>query len=280
MTTMITPRAPRDGDRSRTAVLPASCRAIGAQLGAARETRQLSIEDVASKLLLSRGQILGLERAQPAAFYTTGFFLRGLRKYMTFMDLPAELLVEDVEGEEDGLRLTLADLRPARDRSALLLSRAMTGAAAAAALVIAVGAGGYLIRTAWSEATTVEGDTLSLSAESLLPSQPIQLPVVASRSVQAQPASSALAAGDPDAAVRVSVGKATWVFIRYPDNRVIERRLAAGEELEVGPLPVFLAVGTADSVEVRVENRPVALGPYIRNGQVRMTQPDLAKLVP
>ena len=280
MTTMITPRAPRDGDRSRTAVLPASCRAIGAQLAAARETRQLSIEDVASKLLLSRGQILGLERAQPAAFYTTGFFLRGLRKYMTFMDLPAELLVEDVEGEEDGLRLTLADLRPARDRSALLLSRAMTGAAAAAALVIAVGAGGYLIRTAWSEATTVEGDTLSLSAESLLPSQPIQLPVVASRSVQAQPASSVLAAGNPDAAVRVSVGKATWVFIRYPDNRVIERRLAAGEELEVGPLPVFLAVGTADSVEVRVENRPVALGPYIRNGQVRMTQPDLAKLVP
>ena len=280
MTTMITPRAPRDGDRSRTAVLPASCRAIGAQLAAARETRQLSIEDVASKLLLSRGQILGLERAQPAAFYTTGFFLRGLRKYMTFMDLPAELLVEDVEGEEDGLRLTLADLRPARDRSALLLSRAMTGAAAAAALVIAVGAGGYLIRTAWSEAPTVEGDTLSLSAESLLPSQPIQLPVVASRSVQAQPASSVLAAGDPDAAVRVSVGKATWVFIRYPDNRVIERRLAAGEELEVGPLPVFLAVGTADSVEVRVENRPVALGPYIRNGQVRMTQPDLAKLVP
>ena len=280
MTTMITPRAPRDGDRSRTAVLPASCRAIGAQLAAARETRQLSIEDVASKLLLSRGQILGLERAQPAAFYTTGFFLRGLRKYMTFMDLPAELLVEDVEGEEDGLRLTLADLRPARDRSALLLSRAMTGAAAAAALVIAVGLGGYLIRTAWSEATTVEGDTLSLSAESLLPSQPIQLPVVASRSVQAQPASSVLAAGDPDAAVRVSVGKATWVFIRYPDNRVIERRLAAGEELEVGPLPVFLAVGTADSVEVRVENRPVALGPYIRNGQVRMTQPDLAKLVP
>jgi hypothetical protein len=31
---------------------------------------------------------------------------------------------------------------------------------------------------------------------------------------------------------------------------------------------------------VLVENRPVALGPYIRNGQVRMTQPELAKLVP
>jgi hypothetical protein len=85
---------------------------------------------------------------------------------------------------------------------------------------------------------------------------------------------------DPASTVRISVGKSTWVFVRYPDNRVVERSLAAGEELEVGPLPVFLAVGTADSVEVRVENRPVALGPYIRNGQVRMTKPELASLVP
>jgi hypothetical protein len=45
-------------------------------------------------------------------------------------------------------------------------------------------------------------------------------------------------------------------------------------------LPVFLAVGTADSVEVLVENRPVPLEPYIRNGQVRMTKPELARLVP
>jgi hypothetical protein len=80
--------------------------------------------------------------------------------------------------------------------------------------------------------------------------------------------------------VRVSVGKPTWIFIRYPDNRVVDRKLAAGEELEIGPLPVYLAVGTAEAVEVRVENRPVALGPYIRNGQVRLTKPDLARLVP
>jgi len=61
---------------------------------------------------------------------------------------------------------------------------------------------------------------------------------------------------------------------------VVERRLEAGEQMEVGPLPAYLAVGTADSVEVRVEDRPVALGPYIKNGQVRLTQPDLARLVP
>jgi hypothetical protein len=31
---------------------------------------------------------------------------------------------------------------------------------------------------------------------------------------------------------------------------------------------------------VSVENRPVALGPYIRDGQVRLTTSDLARLVP
>jgi Domain of unknown function (DUF4115) len=138
----------------------------------------------------------------------------------------------------------------------------------------------YLGRAVWAWWNDDAGDTLTLSAASLLPSQPIREPVVHPPPVHAEPASAVLAHGDTDAIVRVTVGKSTWVFIRYPDNRVVERRLAAGEELDVGPLPVFLAVGTADSVEVLVENRPVALGPYIRNGQVRMTQPELAKLVP
>ena len=49
---------------------------------------QLSIEAVASKLLLSRGQVLGLEQAEAAPFYSNDYFLRGLRKYMAFMGLP------------------------------------------------------------------------------------------------------------------------------------------------------------------------------------------------
>jgi transcriptional regulator with XRE-family HTH domain len=276
---MITPRAPRDGDLSRTAVLPSACRAIGARLAAARDTRQLSIEAVASELLLSRGQVLGLERANPAPFYTPSYFLRGLRKYMAFMEVPLELLVDDEDEQaEDGLRLTLADLRPA-SRHSPFASRAWTGTAATAALVVASLAGASLIRDGWSGPSGEVADTVTLASVSPLPAQPIHGSMLVSQAVHAEPASAG-ASGDADSSVRVSVGKPTWVFVRYLDNRVIERRLAAGEELEVGPLPVFLAVGTADSVEVLVENRPVALGPYIRNGQVRMTKPDLARLVP
>ena len=199
---------------------------------------------------------------------------------MAFLGLPEALLVDDDEEDEDedNLRLTLADLRPV-GRQSPFASRVWTGTAATTAFVIATAAGANLIRTGWSGPASDVGDTVALAAVSPLPAQPIHGPVVVPSPVRARSAA-VLSGSDPDSSVRVSVGKATWVFVRYPDNRVVERRLAAGEELEVGPLPVFLAVGTADSVEVRVENRPVALGPYIRNGQVRMTQPDLAKLVP
>jgi transcriptional regulator with XRE-family HTH domain len=275
---MISPRAPRDGDLSRTAVLPSACRAIGAQLATAREAQQLSIEAIASKLLLSRGQVLGLEHAEAAAFYSVAFFLRGLRKYMAFMGLPRDLLVEDDDGEEEGaLRLMLADVGPRRGPVAIASAQVSTLAATAAVLVVVTASALYVGQVVWGW-WSGGADTVALASP--LPAAPIIEPVVASLPVQAEPASAVLQSVDPDATVRVSVGKATWVFIRYPDNRVVERKLAAGEEMEVGPLPVFLAVGTADLVEVRVENRPVALGPYIRNGQVRMTQPDLAKLIP
>ena len=224
--------------------------------------------------------MLGLEQADTTSFYNTEFFLRGLRKYMAFEEIPLDLLVDEEEDEEGGLRLFLAEMGPARRQSAFGNSRNWLLAATAAALPVIPATGVYLGRTVWAWWNKDSGDTLTLSAASLLPSQPIREPVVHPPPVHAEPASAMLAHGDPDAVVRVTVGKSTWVFIRYPDNRVVERRLAAGEELDVGPLPVFLAVGTADSVEVLVENRPVALGPYIRNGQVRMTQPELARLVP
>jgi transcriptional regulator with XRE-family HTH domain len=277
---MISPRAPRDGDRSRKAPLPGSCRAIGAQLAAIRDTRQISVEAAASKLLLSKGQILGLEQGDSSPFYSVDYFLRGLRKYMSFMGVPADLLViDDHEEEEDGLRLMLADTAPIRAAGLRTVSGPRLFAAAAAA-IITIGGAAYVVSRADWRTPALTDDTVSLATAAPLPAQPIRSPAEAPLSAKSQPALVSTSGSDPAATVRVTVGKPTWVFVRYPDNRVVERRLEAGEELEVGPLPVYLAVGTADSVEVRVENRPVALGPYIRDGQVRFTQPDLAKLVP
>jgi cytoskeletal protein RodZ len=257
--------------------LPSSCRAIGAQLAATRDTRQLSVEAAASKLLLSKGQIVGLEQGDPSPFYNTEFFLRGLRKYMALLDVPADLLVDDQNEEEGGLRLMLADMAPRR--LVQPHGRPAPAMAVTAAVVLAAAAGGlFVAQSRWRAAPADNNDVISL-AGTLLPAEPIRSPAEPPLPFKAQPAV-ASSSGDAAATIRVSVGKATWVFVKYPDNRVVERRLEAGEQMEVGPLPAYLAVGTADSVEVRVEDRPVALGPYIKNGQVRLTQPDLARLVP
>lgn len=278
---MISRRAPRDGDPPRTPRLPDSCRIIGAQLTAAREARQLSVEALASQLLLSKGQILGLEHGDPAPFYNQTFFLRGLRKYMAFAGLPPDLLHEEDEEEENGgLRLMLAETFRGNSPQTESHQRAWQAAAASLVLVLGVGTTWLTVRAGWFAASDSDSDRVALVTRSPIPAQPIALSAESPLPVRALPASAVLAE-DPDAAtVRVSVGKPTWVFIRYPDNRVVQRRLAAGEDLEVGPLPVYLALGTADSVELRVENKPVALGPYIRDGQVRLTRPELARLLP
>jgi len=245
-----------------------------------RDARQLTVEEIASELMLSKSQVLGLERADASPFYSSAYFLRGLRKYMAFAGIPDDELNETLaeEHEEDGFRLMLAEPlhRPKRPSVAALPARTVEIVAAAAAVtVLAIGAYRYLPMVS---GLVGGADTVALATDGPLPAHSRMDAQMSPAAVRAVPTSGV----DPvdESTVRISVGKATWVFIRYPDNRVIERRLEAGEAMQVGPLPVYLAVGSADSVELRVEDRPVSLKPYIKDGQVRITQPELARLIP
>jgi transcriptional regulator with XRE-family HTH domain len=276
MTRMIARRTHRDGDQPRSTALPSRCRAIGAELAAVRQARQLSIETVASTLLLSKGQVVGLESAQASAFYNHDYFRRALRKYMRWADLPVDVLDAPDEDEHEELRLQWGTAEPATPGAA----RNSMAWAAMAIAAIAAATGLWAARGSWRPAdTAADGRDTGSLVTSPLPAEPLHVPPAAPPAVRAVPAA-AVIDRDPDTAVRIFAGKATWVYVRYPDNRVVERRLDAGEGIDLGPLPVFLAVGTADSLEVRVEDRPVALAPYIRNGQVRITRPQLARLMP
>ena len=280
MGAMMSRRPPSDGDSSRTAVLPSGCRAIGAQLTEARDARQLTVEEIASELMLSKSQVLGLERADASPFYSSAYFLRALRKYMGFAGIPDDELNEALAEDEDddGFRLMLAEpLTRARAASAIRVPTGAIRAAAIATAVTILGLSAYRYYPAVVELAR-GADVVALATDEPLPAHPTTEPQMSPAAVRAVPTSGV----DPvdGSTVRISVGKATWVFIRYPDNRVIERRLEAGEALQIGPLPAYLAVGTADSVELRVEDRPVSLTPYIRDGQVRITQPELARLIP
>jgi len=58
----------------------------GAVLAERRTALELSIDDVADRLLLSRSQVRGLESNSVAAFYNQGFFERARDKYSAFLD--------------------------------------------------------------------------------------------------------------------------------------------------------------------------------------------------
>ncbi|MEZ5286086.1 MAG: DUF4115 domain-containing protein [Vicinamibacterales bacterium] len=246
--------------------------------------RQLSVDEVAARLILSRAQVLGLESGHATAFYTRAFYLRALRKYLGWADIPDDVLDlsppsdDDAADEDDpdALRLTLAgsDEPPPRAVSWFPVRASI----AAGAVVVLAAAGIGMIRQSGSSVIVADDGIARLETSAPIPAQPQRMVSTMPPAVRATPIAMRAPAPVEGATVRLSVGKATWVFVRLPDNRVTERRLAPGEAFEVGPLPVYLAIGTADSVDLRVEDRPVALEPYIRDGQVRITRPELAAL--
>lgn len=64
--------------------------------------------------MLSKSQVLGLERADPTPFYGRAYYLKALRRYLEFLDIPTDLLDEaDQDQELGGLRMTLAEPEPA-----------------------------------------------------------------------------------------------------------------------------------------------------------------------
>lgn len=79
--------------RASVPVLDAhACARVGARVCALREQRGISVNHVCERLLLSKRQVQGLEQADPSAFHNAGFYAQALRKYVAFLDLPADLL--------------------------------------------------------------------------------------------------------------------------------------------------------------------------------------------
>ena len=66
--------------------------------------------------------------------------------------------------------------------------------------------------------------------------------------------------------------------MRYANNEVVERQMQPDDAMPLGDLPIFLAVGNADSVELTIAGRTVDVRPFIRRGQVRIGREELAVL--
>lgn len=248
---------------------------LGARVAEVRLSKGWSLDDVAERLLLSRRQVQGLEEGDASAFYGQVYFTKALRKYLVLCELPTDELDEAPEPAEDEQQIALAAANAAAVETTN--GRRLWLAAAAGLAVIILAGTAYW----WPSRTIVRGSSEAAPAASAepLPAQPMAAAAAIPPAVQAEPAATAFSddrAGD--GVVRVTAGAATWVFVRYPDNQVMERRLDAGESVTVDVLPVYLAVGEAEGVEVEIANRLVPLEPYIRSGQIRIGRSQLAAL--
>jgi hypothetical protein len=274
-------------DLSESALDLTRCAAIGRQLAAERLRRLLTIEEAAQHLLFSKRQLKALEQPEPRVFHAPAYFLRALRKYCLYLGLSPDL-VDSVTAAPPDEHETHARQSPGRRSTitALIL-----------ALLVSLAVGAWFLLNARSP--------LQNRAEPLpLPPRAVSVPVP---EMAAPPAPALEAASQPDGVGDVppervlhvaepmippapwtggpgpgqggvAVARETWVFVRYPDNSTVERRMAAGERVAFEALPVYVAVGMAAGVELTLGERPVDVSPFVSNGQVRITREDILAL--
>jgi hypothetical protein len=169
-----------DNGEPTRAVLPHTCRTVGAALARERLVREWSLDEVASRLFLSKRQVLALEQPDPGAFYNVAFLMKALRRYMDLVGLPHELLEEPDPDPPPVLRLLLAEERlPPRRQS--LPAATLLGVAL---LTLSVGAG----TTTWWRLSMMGRASDVVLAPAPLPSRPLELLSIAPSPVTAQPA--------------------------------------------------------------------------------------------
>lgn len=274
---------------------------LGQLIARARADRQLSVDDVAAALLLSNRQVRALENPEPSAFYGEAYFIKALQKYLEFIGVPGmpadlfERLLAVVPKEDEPGQMPLTAPRVPRrmsSRQVFLVAAALVGIALLGASYL----GERLLAPAPQEppavastapvppvplaATAIGGAPFAL-ATPIASQKPVVVERVAADAIGPPAASPAADRMPPrparDPVGQVAVGRHTWVFVRYGNNEVIERSIGPGVPLLLTSVPIYLAVGVPE-VELTLGGESVDVGPYIANGQVRISRAALAAL--
>jgi cytoskeleton protein RodZ len=249
--------------------------AMGERLRAARVEQGLSSDEVARRLLLSNGQIAGLERGDSHPFYSARFYHQALTKYARLVGIPMSGLPPEprpiAEAPVTAARPATFS-RPAKAAAGPWRSRTTPIAASIVLAASAVG-GGYLwamYRRAPTPATThIEAPPPApLAPPGPLPAPETPAPV-AENVVAKQPATTRGAIGT------LQFNADTWVFVRYADGTVVERKVTAGLSYAIEADPTFLIVGSTDAT-LSVRGRPVDVARWIRDDQIRIGKSALA----
>jgi hypothetical protein len=292
------PRVPLGLEATRATLNRGVCEQVGRALTDERRARDLSIQAVATRLLLSPVQVAGLEDVNPEAFYSAEFYVNALRKYASLLEIDTEpidrILVAPVQ--ED--RLPNAMRSAARTPSPTAHPVKLRTAALVIAFAIVAALAAWPLRSTFESLRRPSPSAaVHQAAESAAtPSQPVVVAtpalatsaaepnVVAALDVSPPPAPDVReveepADGDlPQSFGRVRVANTTWIFVRYANNSTVERGLAAGDEFVLRDVPSYLMVGSADGTDVEIAGHRIESERFLSNGQIRIGASALAKL--
>lgn len=267
------------------------CADVGAGCRRVRSERGLTLDTVGAALLLSVRQVRALEEANVTAFHNARFYVAALRKYAQFAGLdtaPVDRMMPPPRVVPERMRSVVPQFKPDTGGRRGAFMVALSALAVMAALAVAAG-GGYVW---WQQASDVPaGAEVAAAATARVPAVAPAAVIQGGLSAALQPpppsgsADNTGSPSSPDPAAldvtapfgAVSVPSATWMFLRYIDNTVIERTLDAGERAVFEKPPVYLAVGAPD-VELMVGSQRVNTAPFIVNGQLRLRASDFNAL--
>jgi len=268
---------------------------IGQELASARAASTLSIDTIASRLVMSKGQIRALERADPDVFYNAKFHAAGLRKYAELLRVQPEgldrVLIDPNAFDDDEAEDESADrpIESAFHRAHMALAgrsllevvpRPSKPVALTAAALVTVAVLSLLVRSIVAEAPVEPVEPVATMAR-VQPSV-TQLPIRSGPIPATGAAFSVARLARParldvprlpvaeESVGHVRVGHATWVFVRYEDNSIVETVLAAGQQMALDDRPIYVAVGAADGAEVVIGDTPIDPTGLVVDGELRI----------
>jgi cytoskeleton protein RodZ len=262
---------------------------IGAILRAARKARDLTVDEVATRLRLMHRQIEAME-ADDFASLGQPVFARGfVRNYARLLQVAPEPLLARMGGDTSE-HAEVVQAPPATEMQSLLTSPWLLAAALGLALLVALPIALYFWLNSGEEEAVVPhpAQTPVAAAPATLPA-PASAPVSASAPLPApvpvptgNPEPAVKAAATPTSEVREQAVSDTsepkalgtvhfdfdgdaWVEVKDASGRMLHRQLdTAGSSVDiVGQPPFEFLVGNAAQVRMSYNGRPLDLKPYI-----------------
>jgi cytoskeleton protein RodZ len=260
---------------------------VGAILRAARKARNLTVDEVATRLRLMHRQIEAMETDDFASLGQPVFARGFVRNYAKLLQVAPEPLLVRMGGDTSE-HAEVVQAQPAAEVPSPLSSRWLLAAALGLALLVALPIALYFWLNSGEEEAVMPlpAQTSGRAAPATLPAPaPAPVPVPTGNPEPAVKAAATAveeareqAAAEPSGQKRESTvhfdfdGDA-WVEVKDASGRMLHRQLdTAGSSVDItGRLPFELLVGNAARVRMSYNGRPLDLKPYIDVTVARFT---------